>query len=457
MHSKSFGDHITIEHIITRDAKDYGFEGQTVAHVVKDVFTKFRYVYPSDNKSGEKCYEDLLHFLQVDDTVKVVYSDNANEFDYAVKLLQARHNTSREYVDQNKAVIEREIRTILEGTRANLVQAGLPDKLWPLASQHHAMSLNVSKRFDNGLVPWSQRFGEEFTGKLVPFGAKILYWADPKQKQPNRSKFAGTGIEGIFLGYHIQPGFIFKEEYLVAPLQGIQEAIENDAFRTFRAKRLELLDGDFVFPLAPAHQALGNQKPPELDDQHHNAIEDKDPHHEEPDSAYGVGRISDDEDEADEHPPGGSWDDVVYPERYDPLDDVPAPIKAKLSKAAPSCLPGEDIGVPYGYRWDGERLIKQKGRSPPPGIEAKVWGSLSTKEKHEALARHQAEKQARIDEDYKEAVKSIPAMPVVHGKVEDHGITWPTRRPDRIRVVLLLARPFAQRIIMLAGQSKATV
>ena len=351
VHSKSFGDHITIDHIITRDAKDYGFEGQTVAHVVKDVFTKFRYVYPSDNKSGEKCYEDLLHFLQVDDTVKVVYSDNANEFDYAVKLLQARHNTSREYVDQNKAVIEREIRTILEGTRANLVQAGLPDKLWPLASQHHAMSLNVSKRFDNNLVPWSQRFGEEFTGKLVPFGAKILYWADPKQKQPNRSKFAGTGIEGIFLGYHIQPGFIFKEEYLVAPLQGIQEAIENDAFRTFRAKRLELLDGDFVFPLAPAHQALGNQKPPELDDQHHNAIEDKDPHHEEPDSAYGVGRISDDEDEADEHPAGGSWDDVVYPERYDPLDDVPAPIKAKLSKAAPSCRPGEDIGVPYGQTY----------------------------------------------------------------------------------------------------------
>ena len=73
-------------------------------HVVKDVYSKFRYVYPSNTKSGEQCYEDMLHFLGVDDEVKVIYSDNALEFDYAAKQLRARHNTSREYVDQSKAV-----------------------------------------------------------------------------------------------------------------------------------------------------------------------------------------------------------------------------------------------------------------------------------------------------------------------------------------------------------------
>eukprot|EP00439_Symbiodinium_sp_Y106_P028636 s8279_g3.t1 len=127
IYSKAFADRITVDHIITADAKDYGFQEETVAHVVKDVYSKFRYVYPSKTKSGEQCYEDMLHFLGVDDEVKVIYSDNALEFDYAAKQLCARHNTSREYVDQNKAVIEREIRTILEGTRANLVQSGLPD------------------------------------------------------------------------------------------------------------------------------------------------------------------------------------------------------------------------------------------------------------------------------------------------------------------------------------------
>ena len=46
------------------------------------------------------------------------------------------------------------------------------------------------------------------------------YFKLRKQKTPQSSKFAGAGIEGIFLGYQNQPGFIFKSEYLVAPLHG---------------------------------------------------------------------------------------------------------------------------------------------------------------------------------------------------------------------------------------------
>ena len=117
----------------------------------------------------------MLHFLAVDDNVKMLYSDNALEFVYVAKQLRCRHNTSRAYVDENSAVIEREIRTILEGTRSNLVQSGLPDRCWPLAAQHHAMCLNITKRLDDGQVPWEIRFGEPFNGKKIPFGAKILY------------------------------------------------------------------------------------------------------------------------------------------------------------------------------------------------------------------------------------------------------------------------------------------
>jgi len=275
IHSKAFGDHITVDHIITEDAKDYGFQEETLAHVVKDVYSKFRYIYPSRTKSGEQCYEDMLHFLGVDDEVKVIYSDNALEFDFAARQLRARHNTSRAYVNENKAVIEREIRTILEGTRANLVQSGLPDRYWPLASQHHAVCLNISMRLDNGQVPWELRYGEKFSGMRVPFGAKVLYWAPKKQRKPERSKFAGTGIEGIFLGFHIQPGFIFKQEYLVAPLHNIQAALDNEDLRVFRTKRLEIPAGDYQFPLL-SEAAL--DKPPSLDAQHHNVLDDANPH-----------------------------------------------------------------------------------------------------------------------------------------------------------------------------------
>ena len=132
---------MTIDHIITRDLRDFGIEGEKVALVVKDVCTNFRYVYPSSTKDGEQVYENLLHYFQVDDDVGIIYSDNAPELEDATRKFKIRHNTSRPYADESKSVIEREIRTILEGTRANLTQAGIPEKLWPYAAQHHAMAL----------------------------------------------------------------------------------------------------------------------------------------------------------------------------------------------------------------------------------------------------------------------------------------------------------------------------
>ena len=158
IHSKKFGDHITIDHIITKDLRDHGFEGEKVAFVVKDVYSKFCYVYPSETKSSEQCTSDLQHFLKVEDKVGIVYSDNAPELEAAVKQLGV---------------------------------------------------------------------GDSFDGLVVPFGAKVIYWNNPKQNATGSSKFAPTGEEGIFLGYHVQPGFIFKKEYLVTPVKGAREAIQD--------------------------------------------------------------------------------------------------------------------------------------------------------------------------------------------------------------------------------------
>ena len=161
--SKAFGDHITCDHIILKDLTEFGFHDQKDGFAIKDVFTNFRYCYPSETKTADQCHEDFLHFLQVKDEVGIVYSDNAPELIATMKKLGIRRNTSRQYVDKNKAVIEQEIRTVLEGTRANLVQSGLPERYWPLASEHRCMALNASTRLDNGKVPWQLRFGEDFS------------------------------------------------------------------------------------------------------------------------------------------------------------------------------------------------------------------------------------------------------------------------------------------------------
>ena len=104
----------------------------------------------------------LLRFLKVEDKLGIVYSDNAPELEAAVKRLGVRRNTSHERVNRNKAVIEREIRTILEGTRSKLTQADLPNHVWSLAAQHHAMALNISQRW-----VWKGFLGRIASGNLL--------------------------------------------------------------------------------------------------------------------------------------------------------------------------------------------------------------------------------------------------------------------------------------------------
>ena len=73
------------------------------------------------------------------------------------------------------------------------------------------------------------------------------------------------GEDGEALGCHVQPGFVWRQEYLVGPLKGSRDAIENDDLKVVRVKRMELPIGDLVFPLAIS-ESLG-KGPPQLDDQ----------------------------------------------------------------------------------------------------------------------------------------------------------------------------------------------
>ena len=366
--SKAFGDHITRDHIILKDLTEFGFHDQKDGFVIKDAFRTFRYCYPSETKTADQCHEDFLHFLQVKDDVGIVYSNNAKELIATMKKLGIRRNTSRQYVDKNKAVIEREIRTVFEGTRANLVQSGLPERYWPLASEHRCMALNTTTRLDNGKVPWQLRIGEDFSGMRIPFGAKVLFWNNPKLKAPKISKFSPAAAEGIFLGYHTQPGFIWEEEeYLVAPLDKIEGAIEANDLKVIRSKKVELLQGDFVFPLANGLEALGNQKPPQLDDQNANVRPAGVEFNEDADLAEYA--PSDDEAEAK----GSSEPGPIAP----PASEAPRPKTGWDPFKMPDGSP-----VPKGYNYDGTRLVRNKrGSARPLDAPSSAWVLMSQKDR----------------------------------------------------------------------------
>ena len=70
----------------------------------------------------------------------------------------------------------------------------------------------------NGDSPWNLRHGKgQFAGPMIPFGSLVDYLPKPEQvaKLP---KFEPRGHQGIFVGYYLQPGGMWKHELLVFPL-----------------------------------------------------------------------------------------------------------------------------------------------------------------------------------------------------------------------------------------------
>ena len=399
--TKKFGDHIIADHVLVRTNVEEGWKGESVALVVKDLHTQFRCVYPSRWKDAHACVDALNHFISQHDGVETVYTDNSRELIKAIEDLGYRHQTSIEYVDSSKSFVEREVRQMLEGARSNLVQSGFPLQFWPLAMQHHAVAINASKQLDGKESPWQLRFGDEFPGKIMPFGAKVLFWNNPKRADNTSGKLSPTSNEGVFLGYHIQPGHSWKGEYLVAKLEALDYHVENKSLTVQRSKKVELPSEGFVFPLRALHEA-NEPKPDKLED---NVVP---PNIIPPESE--LKPIAMEDDVVPECPP-------ELPSLQEDVDDyspgTPVPVKSKPaaerlpSPGSPPKDPAsssKDKGgtpkpdIPEGYHYDGTRLVKTyKNSKRPKHIPSEYWTMLGPKKRKELIEEENAKLKAAAE------------------------------------------------------------
>ena len=85
--SKTFGQHLTGDFLVTKDSGDLGIDNEKVALVLKDVTTDFRYVYPSARRDSREVILAFKHFLAQGDKVEVFYSDNAPELIKAASVM----------------------------------------------------------------------------------------------------------------------------------------------------------------------------------------------------------------------------------------------------------------------------------------------------------------------------------------------------------------------------------
>ena len=189
--AEKFGDHITADFIVTRDEDELGIDEEKNALVVKDIATEFMYVYPNARRTTNAAILAIKHFVGHNDEIGVFYSDNAPELISAMKILQCRHVLSRDYISKSNAQAERAVRSVLEGTRVNLLQAGLNHWHWPHAARHWCFVQNVIAT-GGDKSPWELRFGPKFEGPLIPFGCLVDYWIGPRKKNKDGLRFDPT-------------------------------------------------------------------------------------------------------------------------------------------------------------------------------------------------------------------------------------------------------------------------
>eukprot|EP00435_Cladocopium_sp_Y103_P065441 s1992_g27.t1 len=277
--AENFGDHITADFLITRDEEEVGIDDERTALVVRDVATGFMYVYPNARQTTNAAVLAMKHFVGHTEKIGVFYSDNAPELISAMKILNCRHVLSRDYISQSNAKAERAVR--LEGTRVNLLQAGLNHWHWPHAARHWCFMQNVVARGGEP-TPWELRFRSKFEGPLFPFGCLVDYGNGPRKKNKEGLRFDPTSSPALFLGYAIHPEFSWRNEFMVAPTKNLLENEANGIAEVLRVLKV-IKSEDSKFPLQGRsvfgkydpgqEEALGNHEPT-LEDQDAKPVED---------------------------------------------------------------------------------------------------------------------------------------------------------------------------------------
>ena len=112
--------------------------------------------------------------------MKMSCSTGAPEYIKALADLNWCHDTSTPHRPQTNGVAERCVRRSKEGTSTTLQQSGFTDDWWQEAMMcycfhRHVVDLLVVQDRPTPATAYELRFGLEFPGPVIPFGAQIEY------------------------------------------------------------------------------------------------------------------------------------------------------------------------------------------------------------------------------------------------------------------------------------------
>ena len=81
---------------------------------------------------------------------------------------------------------------------------------------------NVTDLSSDGKTPYERRFGKPLTGPIIPFGSLVEYYLKAAKDQSRIHQFGKKVLHGLFRGYALYAGGIWKGDELVADLEELE-------------------------------------------------------------------------------------------------------------------------------------------------------------------------------------------------------------------------------------------
>ena len=111
---------------------------------------------------------------------------------------------------------------------------------------------NVTDLLSDGKTPNGRRFGHPFKGPIIPFGSLVEYHPITRKDQSRIHQFGKKVLPGLFLGYALYAGGIWKGDMLVADIEELEKMDASEIYsKRLNAKEVIFpKEGEFIFPIA---------------------------------------------------------------------------------------------------------------------------------------------------------------------------------------------------------------
>ena len=202
--------------------------------MVQDLVTQWIHSYPCETKISQETEKSLRKFLEPSRKPKAVHTDNSLKFGKSCKEFSWNHRSTPHRSETN-GIAERAVRTSKEGTSAVLLQSGLNESWWADSMECYTYLRNVTDLFSDGKTPYERRFGQPFKRPIIPFGSLVEYHPITAKDQSRIHQFGKKVLPGLFLGYAVYAGRIWKCDVLTADLEELETMDASEIY----SKRLK--------------------------------------------------------------------------------------------------------------------------------------------------------------------------------------------------------------------------